>query len=62
VQQRKAKGKFKYKEEIEEGVWGRGKIKISWKVRIKKITGTRRRLKIVWVWRLKGKMRTMLNL
>jgi len=36
VQQRKAKSKFKYKEEIEEDVWGRGRRKISRKVRIRK--------------------------
>ena len=47
MQQLKAKSKFKYKEEIEEEVWGRGRRKISRKVRIKKTRGTRRRLKIV---------------
>jgi ribosomal protein L31E len=37
-----AKREFKYEEEIEEDVWGRGRRKICRKVRIKKAAGARR--------------------
>ena len=57
------RSKFEYKGENEEDVWGRGRRKISRKVRIKKNTReARRRLKIVRVWRLKGKMRRCLKI
>jgi ribosomal protein L31E len=48
VQQGKVRSKFEYKGENEEDVWGRGRRKISRKVRIKKkkTRDTRRRLKI----------------
>jgi hypothetical protein len=59
VQQRKAKRKFKYKEEIEENVYGRERRKIIRKVRIKKEWRQKEKIKNRMSVEVKGKTRKM---